>query len=180
MRKPEDTRAREVILDAAVILVEEAAIDTLSLEQLADATGLPLTDVHYHFPNMEDLVRAMVWQLFDAFVGRIETALGDDEAPGAWTRAYVRGAFPEDGTDFTRLASVLLQSTRYRPELHDAVRQKQEELHCVMLRDGIDPLRAAVIKLAVDGLWLSRMLQIPAIPEDMRASVLEYLQRTAR
>ena len=42
-------------------------------------------------------------------------------------------------------------------------------------KDGIDKVDATIIRLAVDGLWLSEIFGLDALDETMRAKVLERL-----
>ena len=42
--------------------------------------------------------------------------------------------------------------------------------------DGLDEVDATIIRLAVDGLWLSEIFGISAIDEEMREKVIERLK----
>ncbi|PLX37302.1 MAG: hypothetical protein C0606_12490 [Hyphomicrobiales bacterium] len=169
-------RIREFTLDSAALLIQEGGVDTLTLASVAAAADLEEADLIAVFGNLETLVGEVADRMFQTFVGRVEGELGNDESPGAWVRAYVRGSFPEGEPDtFSRIGSVLLQSTAFRPWMIDRIRAYQGEMHAMLLNDGIEPEIAAIVRLAVDGLWMSKMFDIEAIPEAMERSVLDRL-----
>ena len=55
--------------------------------------------------------------------------------------------------------------------LQDTYKDWQEKIE----KDGIDKVDATIIRLAVDGLWLSEIFGLDALDETMRAKVLERL-----
>ena len=69
----------------------------------------------------------------------------------------------------------MLQSVVYKPQLIDAVRNRQAELHSAMLSDGIDDKTAAVVRLAVDGLWMSKMFEFAAVPPRLETDIKDHL-----
>ncbi|MBB4303092.1 AcrR family transcriptional regulator [Rhodobium orientis] len=173
-------KAREYILDAAAHLVQEGGAEALSLPAIAAAADLDLGTVEAVFPTMDDLFSALIQRMFDTFVAQVETTMGRDEAPGGWARAYVAASFPPgEDNKFSEIAAALLSSTLYKPELIQPLRDRQPDLQSAMFSDGIDPLDAAILRLAVDGLWVNRMFRIDAVPREMERQVLDRLTAMA-
>ena len=51
-----------------------------------------------------------------------------------------------------------------------------QEWQYQITHDGLDEVDATIIRLAVDGLWLSEIFGISAIDEEMREKVIERLK----
>ncbi len=68
------------------------------------------------------------------------------------------------------IAAVLLN-----PELLDPNRQSYETRQTLIEQDGIDPVLANIIRLAVDGLWFSELLAFAPPREPLRAQLMETL-----
>ncbi len=169
-------KAGEFILDAAAHLVQEGGVDALTFADIANAAEIEETDVTSVFPTMETLIKALTERMYSTFMSKVEAQIGDDEAPGAWTRAYVRASSPEvDEERFSDIAAVLLKSVTYKPDLIEAARERQAEIHAAMLGDGIDPVTATIVRLAVDGLWMSQMFEIEAVPNGLEDDVFKGL-----
>jgi AcrR family transcriptional regulator len=56
-RRADAQRNREAVIEAAITLLAERP--TASMGDIADASGLGRTTVYRHFPNREDLIRAL-------------------------------------------------------------------------------------------------------------------------
>ncbi len=168
----DEAKTREFILESAAMLVQDGSADRLTLADVADAAGLPVATVTGHFPDLESLVTVMVERLVSSFHDAVEAACGDDETPGGWLRAYVQTGFELDGNgDVSRVARALLSSTLYRPQFVESVREREVEIQDWINRSGIAPERGIVIRAAMEGIFLSRMLGVELIPDDLRQTV---------
>jgi AcrR family transcriptional regulator len=172
----DDAQAREFVLEAAALLVQEGGAEVLSHESVAAAAGLEEERVRRLFPALEALVVAMVDRLSATFLDAVAAECGEDDSPGAWIRAYVRVGFAldEDG-NFSRLARALLASVAYRPHMLDAVREREVEVRHLIETSGIPPERAVVVRSAMEGVFLSRMFGIELVPPEWQAAVERQL-----
>jgi AcrR family transcriptional regulator len=69
--------SRRVILDAACGLITDVGVDALTHRAVAEAAGIPLARVTYHFPKVEDLMGAAAQrylQDFDDHLRRLAVA----------------------------------------------------------------------------------------------------------
>ena len=168
----DDAKTREFILESAAMLVQEGGADRLTLDDIAVAAGLPQETINGHFPDLDSLVTAMVDRLVSSFHDAVAEACGDDESPGCWLRAYVQTGFERDGSgDVSKVARALLSSTHYRPQFVESVREREVEIQDWINRSGIAPERGIVIRAAMEGIFLSRMLGVELIPDDLRRTV---------
>jgi AcrR family transcriptional regulator len=168
----DNIKTREFILESAAMLVQEGGAERLTLDDVATAAGLSPDTVGDHFPDLESLVMAMVEQMVSSFHDAVAQACGDDESPGSWLRAYVRTGFERDGKgEISRIARALLSTTQYRLQFVDSVLEREVEIQDRINRSGLATERGIVIRAAMEGIFLCRMLGIELIPTNLRESV---------
>ena len=163
MARMADTRNR--LLDAATEVLLRDGAQALTLEAVARQAQVSKGGLLYHFPSKQALVAGMVQRL----VGQFDDALaraGDE--PGAATRVYLAAtvsphhtaAGAQAGAQADRASAALLAAALVEPDalgpLRDVYRAWQKRLD----QDGIDPAVATAVRLAVDGWWLARLLDL--------------------
>jgi AcrR family transcriptional regulator len=168
----DDDQAREFVLEAAALMVQEGGAELLSHQGVAEAAGLPEATVRRLFPTIESLVTIMADRLSASFLDAVAAECGDDDSPGAWLRAYVRVGFAlDEDADLPRLARALLCSVTYRPHMLDAVREREVEIQHLIAASGIPPERAVVVRAAMEGVFLCRMFGLELLPPGTRQAV---------
>ena len=65
-------------------------------------------------------------------------------------------------------------------ELLSPLKMSYKEWQAQILQDGMDEVDATIIRLAVDGLWLSEIFGISAIDEKMREKVIQRLKENVK
>ncbi len=170
------------LVEAAALLVQERGGGAIALCDLAAVTGMDEADVRAVFPTDADLHEAVATRMYAAFLDAVAREVGEDDTPGAFTRAYLRAVEPVDGErdDFTRLGEALLASGPYRPELVEAVRREQATLRSALEGDGIDPVLATIVRLAADGLWMNALFRLDPVTPGRRAEVVARLEAMTR
>lgn len=78
---PKGARARENILRGAEKLFVASGFHGASMRDVADACGLPLASVVYHFAKKEQLYAAVLVAINEELVGRMTRVLEDDARP---------------------------------------------------------------------------------------------------
>jgi AcrR family transcriptional regulator len=132
--------------------------------------------VLYHFPSRDALVAGMISALVERWNATFVADESDDDSPGAFTRRYVRDVFREydqDGRE-NRLSVAVLAAAAADPALLEPLRSQSEAWQKRIENDGLDPIRAATIRLASDGWWLSKMFGLAHTPE-MRRRIADDL-----
>jgi AcrR family transcriptional regulator len=171
--------ARDRILAASEKLVAEHGTSALTFENISQATGISRGGVLHHFRSKEALIEAMIQRFVakmdDAFAAKIEA---DPEPVGRSTRAYVRASF-EEANDASqgmqRLASALLATLYIAPEQMRPLTQQHARYQDLVEGDGLDPVMATIVRLAVEGLWLGEAFGNNRLSDAMRSTVLERL-----
>lgn len=176
-----DTKTR--ILAAAEQVVLERGVPALTLDAVAEAAGLSKGGLIYHFGSKEALIRAMIARIGACMQERMDKLTAADGQAGGWIRAYLGAAFPPPGTpddqDAMREAA-LIAALGYDPTLLAPYAAQYAGWVGQQRTDGIEPVLAAIVRLAADGLWLNEVFGIRAVDPADRAAVLQRLRDMTR
>ena len=172
-----DTRAQ--ILDAAEAVVVRDGARNFTLDAVAEQSGVSKGGILYHYRTKEDLAAAMVERSIAWFDNAVADAAKDDPAPkGRFTRAYIRaslGMTPLTGAGFDSLCSSITTALLSFPEKLKPVVAQGYRTQLNIEGDGLDPVLATIIRLAVDGLWLAENLNLMRFDDSLKAAVAERL-----
>src|SRR4029078_3359949 len=138
----------------------------------------------YHFRSKQDLAaarieRSIAW--FDDAL--IEAGADDPDRKGRFTRAYIKaslGMTPLTGAGFDNLCSAITTALLSFPERLGPVQDQGVRTQSGIEMDGLDPVLATIIRLAVDGLWLSENFNLMRFDEDMKSKVAARLLQWTR
>jgi len=177
----EDVPIRERVLDAAERISLRHGPGGRTIEAVAREAGVSKGGVLYHFPSKAAIIEAMI----DRWVRQCEDAQAqavarDGQRRGAFTRAYVhvrtRSGYPKDPLRYTGV----LAAVRNDPQQLRALRAKVAEWQRQLEADGIDPVTATIVRLAIDGLCLNRLLDLPLPDPAMCAAIIDRLVEMTR
>jgi AcrR family transcriptional regulator len=162
---PTSTRARTAtgsttkgrIIEAAEDVVLRDGVGHLTLDAAAAQAGLSKGGVLYHFPTRDSLVAGMVDKIIEEFDHDVDVLLAADHGSGCFTRAYIRATLAPsslrpDRED--RVGAALIAAAAAEPALLVPLQLAVERWQQRVESDGIDPVVATAIRLAVDGLWM--------------------------
>jgi AcrR family transcriptional regulator len=177
-----------LILTAAERVVMRDGVMRLTIDAVARESTLSKGGVLYHFGTKEALIQAMLERLIQYCEREIAAHQQADGEPGSWTRAYVRKtsepilAYPgEAGFPHSKeVGAGLVAAATTDPRLLDPLRERFRVWQQAIESDGIEPARATVVRLAVDGLWLAELLGIWTLDGTLRQQVLDELVRLTR
>lgn len=171
-----DTRTR--IIRAAASVIRTRGVSRLTLNEVADVSGVSKGGLLYHFPSKDALIKGMMSYALAVFDRSVERHCAADHAPGAWLRGYIKASFPEPGTpeyEDSVAASAIIASVSNNPSL---LAQYQEALETWIAEQESDQLSldaARLIRFAADGLWLQEALGLHPLPGDERKRFLDRL-----
>ncbi|MFV2177895.1 TetR/AcrR family transcriptional regulator [Actinomadura sp. LOL_016] len=143
---------KNALLDAAEAVLSEHGTQALTLTAVADRAGVSKGGLLYHFPSKEALVKAMVARVIEEFDDLI--AEHDDGTPGAYTRAYVEATFEiltGEARAYRRWSAITAAAAD--PEQAEPLNVAMRRWHGRAEGEDADPVAAAVVRLAAEGLW---------------------------
>jgi|GraSoiStandDraft_26_1057304.scaffolds.fasta_scaffold113199_1 AcrR family transcriptional regulator len=179
MASPAARDTRSEILDAADMVVMRDGVRNLTLDAVAAQSGVSKGGLLYHFRSKEDLAAAMIERSIAWFDNALSEAVKDDlQVKGRFTRAYVRatlGMTPLTGKGFDSLCSSITTALLSFPERLSPVQEQGGRTQRDIENDGLDPVLATIIRLAVDGIWLAENFNLMRFDEGMRVAVAARL-----
>ncbi|MBB5172326.1 TetR/AcrR family transcriptional regulator [Texcoconibacillus texcoconensis] len=169
-------RSRETeIIEAASRIVQQKGVFSLTLEAVAKEAGVSKGGLLYHFPTKEALVEGMVNHLISSYKkGITEQMEQDDVEIGKWTRSIIKETYRQTYHN-EDMNTGLLAALAINPALLDTVRDRYQEWQEQLDSDGIDPVKALILRLSMDGLWLTELLGLVSFDEKTREEVKETL-----
>lgn len=174
---------REKLLQAAAQVIIERGVEALTLDAVAQQADVSKGGLLYHFPNKNALIVNVGQQQIQNFESALQHEFEQDDAPGTpgqWTRAYVRSTertSKESLALIARLSSILVEMPS---ELLQSVDAYEQRCHERLESDGLDPVQATIIQMAIDGLWFSEAFQMGVPSEERRTQVVETLLAMTR
>jgi len=157
---------RDRLLDAAASVVLRVGAHGLTLQAVAAEADVSKGGLLYHFGTKELLIVALLERQLDRFDTGLADYLSKDDAPGAFTRAYLRVTVATLGGDGDRILAGITAVLATEPSLLEPLRRRSVAWQARIESDGIDPIDATVVRLAVDGWWLTGLLGLtpPSVP----------------
>ena len=121
--------------------------------------------------------------MIERLVDRFDTALAEaSDRPGAATRAYLDACVPPRAAPITRpdrVAVALFTAALVDPDALVPLRTTYQRWQRRLDDDGIDPAVAATVRLAADGWWLARLVDLAPPPpgrhEQVHASLVALI-----
>ena len=123
----------------------------------------------------------MVDRLVQRCEARQVTALaGDAETVGAFTRAYMSARINPPEPQEKTVHTAVLAALGTDPVYLDSLRERLAEWQARLESDGIEAATASIVRLAVDGLMVGRLLNVPVPEGELRDKVIEKLLSMTR
>lgn len=85
-----ETARRKQIVDCAIEVVAELGYAKASVRKIADRVGVAMSVVLYHFTNKDELVGAIVTEIYRSAITAILPAVQAEETAAGKLRAYIR------------------------------------------------------------------------------------------
>ncbi|MEV5705633.1 TetR/AcrR family transcriptional regulator [Actinoallomurus sp. NPDC052274] len=163
---------RDRILDAVERVLVSAGADAVRLDAVAAEAGVSKGGLLHHFRSKQALLEGVLNRLVDRFEAELPPG---GSPPGAFTRAWLDATIPDadaparDHTDQVSVA--LLAGMSGGPEVLAALRRHYETWQRRLADDGLDPATATLVRLAVDGWWMARLLDLAPPGGDLHRQV---------
>ncbi|PHK48931.1 TetR/AcrR family transcriptional regulator [Staphylococcus edaphicus] len=166
---------RVQLLQAAATIVDEQGSEYLTLDAVAKKAGVSKGGLLYHFKNKFALIQGLVDHADALYRENVNGHVhADHQDQGKWARAFIeatRGHRSENGSITSGMLAAQGINSQLLQPLQDTYKEWQKNIE----NDGLDKVDATIIRLAVDGLWLSEIFGLDGLDEDMREKVLNRL-----
>lgn len=174
--KEEAMQTRGDVLVAAAEIIARQGPTAFTLDAVARAAGITKGGVLHHFPSKEALIEGLVESVMDEFMNRLTRELDAEPAgtKGRWLRAYLRTVLAADYSNknlIPALAAALAADQGILNRIRESYAQSQEAAET----DGINPVQATIMRLAIDGIVFSRALKIDVLAPSMGEEVFGAL-----
>jgi AcrR family transcriptional regulator len=177
--RPTALQTRHRLLDAAERIVAREGMRALTFDSLAIEADAAKGTVLYHFDSKDELSAALI----ERFVSRFDVAWSDviatdDDKVGRNTRAYIaatHGIEPLTGKHFDSVNGAVTAALAHSPRHLEPVRRQGKRHQVAIEDDGLDPVQATIVRLAVDGLWFTESLGLMCYDRKLKKAVLDRL-----
>ena len=173
MSRPEKL---EELMKAAHNVVVRDGIARLTLELVAREAGVSKGAVLYYFPTKSDLIAAMMNSHLDGHDRELEALVAQEPegVPGRRLRALIRmSRCPDEVAG--RGGAGMLAAVANDKALLAILRERVGGWLRDLDDDGLDPVHAQTIRLAIDGLKFSEMMDVARPAPEMREKVIDHL-----
>lgn len=160
--------ARETLTQAALHILRREGVAQLTLERVAKEAGFSKGGLLYHFASKDALVAA----LLESYIGdtdrQLQVRYETDTAPGSWARANLGVA--ADETVSLGGGAALLAAALTTPHLVGGARGAFGRWQREAEADGLAPGAGTLLRLSLDGWWLSCLFALAPPQGDERAA----------
>jgi AcrR family transcriptional regulator len=170
--------SREKILDAAGELVSEIGSGRLTLDAVAERSGLSKGGLLYNFPTKDALLQAMIQRLIDQVTSE-KDALRQQAEPGPnlEARLCTSTLLKMCGGKMKDIATGMLAASSENPRLLEPVRQTVRETLGQLKTTSEDVDASLLAWLAVEGLRSMEMHDISPFSEEDRERIVQAVDR---
>ena len=171
-RRKQPEAVRQQLLEVAAKLSLEKGPASVTLDAVSQAAGVSKGGLLHHFPNKLSLLDGLFADLTEKLDRALADWMREDPHPrGRFTRAYVAVFFQPEGLQDGDQWKVLTVALISEPHLRERWRQWMERHLAENVGTDSFP-DAALVRYAVDGLWLADLLGTPVMDAEARAAML--------
>lgn len=170
-RNPQLKR-RKIIEATQQILKAGGYFTNFSLDSVAKMAGVSKGGLIHHFESKEVLLRAAAQDAIEGFETQLAREMKSAEiTPTPMLRAYIQVVLGENATHRAELSPILLSylnADQNEPNRFQTWQARAEQ-------DNIDIITATIVRLAVDGLLYTELIDNQQIDPILRRQVRERL-----
>jgi AcrR family transcriptional regulator len=173
MKKNEISSATQIrILDAAGKVILANGAESLTLEAVARQAGLSKGGLLYHFPTKRKLIEGMIARL----IARVDDALEEEllKSGGDYVMAYIHASLRADA-ESNKISSALVAAMANEPDLIKPLQARFAKMQREIAAAAISPEIGTVIRLALDGLWMSDLFGFAPPSSELREKMSAVL-----
>ena len=176
MKTQRITTTKQRLLEIAVLILAENGASELTLERVAERSGISKGGLFHHYASKEKLMLDVAEYVAVAFTQITERRANSDPITyGRSSRAYLNTVFDDAPQHAHNPHAVIGHSGAWVNDAMTPVRQLSSHGLDSDHADHSEPLGALVVRLAADGLWLSDQYNIYALSDGLRAELRDFL-----
>jgi AcrR family transcriptional regulator len=167
----------DLIFAACSRILQRDGLVRLTLDAVAAEAGLSKGGLLYHFPTKVALIEALFQHHIDQFNIRLQELVAEEEhCTGSWLRAYAKASIEQitEPNTASLFASLFAAGERY-PTVLARMRQSYAEWQREVEASDIEPTKALLVRLAVDGFWFTELYQYAPLAVAERTAVLQAI-----
>ncbi|MFE3191561.1 TetR/AcrR family transcriptional regulator [Nocardia sp. NPDC059240] len=179
-RDPAGTRDR--ILDALESLLLDRGMSQVTLENVAATAGVSKGGLLYHFKSKDALLAGLLRRVGDRTDRQVQAAVDQGRSVAEW---YLQAPHPDDETDAVELALYRSMLAAMRTieaptdggpaETDRALTEVMRSWKTALDNEIDDPVRAEIVGLVGDGVYLRALLGLPPIEPGLYRQVVARL-----
>jgi AcrR family transcriptional regulator len=153
------------ILDAASKVILDKGVEALTLDAVAQQAGLSKGGLLYHFPSKKSLIEGMINRL----IAGVDAALAEELAKsgGDYVTAYIRASF-QSNPERDKISCALFAAISNEPDLIKPLQARFFKMQTEIAAAAASPEIGTIIRLALDGLWISDLFGFAPPPPELR------------
>lgn len=169
-------QTREHLIAVARHVIVDQRQPALTLDAVAKAAGVSKGGLLHHFPSKDALVEAILGDLLTRFEAAAAARWqAEPPTPGRWLRAYIEATFADDPVPLETI-TLLAAAITEKETLMTRVVEDNARWYTRLTSDGIPPVQARIVRMAVDSYWVERVFGQP-LDDDERAALRMHLLR---
>ncbi|WP_153723313.1 TetR/AcrR family transcriptional regulator [Sporosarcina cascadiensis] len=168
-------KTKKLIVNSAIQFLLEHGFEKLTLEAVAKEAGVSKGGLLYHFPNKDALLQEIAEVIFNELQENFyQLVKADPNEEGKWTRAFIESS----RLDLVNLAEQNIGKLALSLLNREAGKNISEVYRSVLVKledDGIDPITSTIIRLALDGIYYTELLNVAPVGKEIQDKVFQRL-----
>lgn len=163
---------KTTILDAACKVILDQGAKGFTLDAVIQEAHISKGGLLYHFPSKKRLIEAMIERL----IASVDDALDNElkHSDGDYLTAYIRASF-QSNPERDRISSALFAAVANEPELIQPLRDRFARMQNELAAAADSPEMATLIRLTLDGLWVSELFDFAPPSIELREKMMNML-----
>ncbi|MGE7090453.1 TetR family transcriptional regulator [Lysinibacillus sp. NPDC048646] len=166
---------RALIIRTAIHYLQENDLSTLTLEKVAGKAGVSKGGLLYHFKTKDVLHAAIAESIMAEFIESYEKRAQQEHGVGRLTRGFILASQQDlaEGAWFN-IAIQIIQNE------HTSISTAYEQILEDLLHDDLETSIVHLIRLTIDGLYYSKLLNIAPVSKEVTEMVFAQLLQMTR
>lgn len=176
-QKDISSATQTAILDAANRVIMDNGAEGFTLNAVAQEADISKGGLFYHFPSKNHLIQKMI----ERMIAMVDSTLADEliKSDGDYLTAYIRASF-KTNSEPDKISYALFAAIANDPKLIEPLRSHFFKMQDEIVAAAASPAIGTLIRLSLDGLWLSDLFGFAPPTPTLRAKMLDALLSIAQ